>query len=118
MIRRLKRTILIVDADRADRSTMASLLQGQARDYTIMEADTGEAGLARIRFERPGLRAARLHTLPDMGWREFLDALSWHGRDDVPLPIAVMLTGEQRRTTSRRRRSGRGARGLPGEGSG
>jgi len=88
-----KRTVLVVDDSADDRAMIRRLLAKQSREYLILEADTGDAGLEMVRKEQPDCVLTDFY-LPDMDGNDFLDALKRQVRGGLPLPVAV-LTGEQ-----------------------
>ena len=69
---------------------MRRLLRDQRRRYTVLEAETGEAGLALCRSAKPDCVLLDFH-LPDMTGDEFLAAMRREGGPS--LPVAV-LTGD------------------------
>lgn len=85
--------ILIVEDDPVYRELYRGLLDpiGEHRGYCFLEAETGEAGLAQYRAERPNCILLD-YRLPDFDGLEFLLALcSEDGQ--IPVPV-IMLTGE------------------------
>src|SRR5690606_38200638 len=88
-----KRTVLVVDDSVDDRAMIRRLLARQEREYGVIEAETGQAGLERARNEGPDCVLLDFY-LPDMDGNDFIDALKRDARGGVPIPIAV-LTGQQ-----------------------
>ncbi|MGH8580332.1 MAG: ATP-binding protein [Gammaproteobacteria bacterium] len=85
--------ILIVEDDPVYRELLRTLLDpiGEHGGYDFVEAETGEAGLAQYRSERPSCILLD-YRLPDFDGLEFLAAL---GSEDDRLSVPViMLTGE------------------------
>ncbi len=90
-----ERTILVVDDSADDRDLIRHLLRKQRSEYIVIAEATGEAGLERVRRERPDCLLLDYY-LPDMDGREFLDALRAAGGGWAqPVPI-VLLTGQDR----------------------
>ena len=91
-----RRTILLVEDEPGDRTAVFRLLRDARRAYEIVEATSGEEGLARCREVRPDCVLLDYH-LPDMSGRDFLDALaSASARGGGAPPVAVVvLTGEE-----------------------
>ncbi|MGH6636371.1 MAG: ATP-binding protein [Gammaproteobacteria bacterium] len=85
--------ILIVEDDPVYRELFRTLLDpiGEHGGYHFLEAETGEAGLAQYRSERPNCILLD-YRLPDFDGLEFLAALGFED-DQVPVPV-IMLTGE------------------------
>jgi signal transduction histidine kinase len=85
--------ILIVEDDPVYRELYRTLLDpiGEHGGYRFLEAETGEAGLAQYRADRPNCILLD-YRLPDFDGLEFLAALA--GEDgQVSVPV-IMLTGE------------------------
>jgi len=84
--------VLIVDDSPEDRAVSRHFLQQiPEHTYAVMEAETGEDGLALYR-ENPPDCILLDYRLPDLSGMEFLAALT--GKDGrVPLPV-IMMTGE------------------------
>ena len=87
------RTVLIVDDNPHDRAIVRRLLGTQEREYAVIEAETGEEGLERVRAEHPDCVLLDFY-LPGMDGHEFLEDLKRDAEYGLPIPIA-MLTGQQ-----------------------
>jgi PAS domain S-box-containing protein len=88
------RTILIVEDDEICRQVLCRYLSQDTRyTYTILETDTGTAGLERYQVAQPDAILLD-YLLPDMNGLEFLQALQAQiNKPDLPV---VMLTGSDR----------------------
>jgi PAS domain S-box-containing protein len=88
------RTILIVEDDAICRQVLCCYLHQDTRyTYTILETDTGTAGLAEYQVAQPDAILLD-YLLPDMDGLEFLQALQQQiNKPDLPV---VMLTGSDR----------------------
>jgi PAS domain S-box-containing protein len=88
------RTILIVEDDAICRQVLCRYLYQDTRyTYTILETETGAAGLAQYQIDRPDAILLD-YLLPDMDGLEFLQALQQQiNQPDLPV---VMLTGSDR----------------------
>ena len=84
------RTVLLVEDSAADRAVVRGLLRQQRRAYTIVEAATGEEGLARCRDTRVDCVLLDFF-LSDMDGVQFLDALA-APTGQVPLPVAMLTS--------------------------
>jgi signal transduction histidine kinase len=87
-----KRTVLLVDDSADDRVMIRRFLANQEREYEIIEAETGEAGLELARTRRPDCILLDF-LLPDMDGIGFLDELDARTAGSTP-PTAV-LSGHQ-----------------------
>jgi signal transduction histidine kinase len=83
--------VLVVDDRAEDRMMVRRLLRGQKRPYTIIEARTGEEGLAQCRAVHPDCMLLDF-CLPDRDGNELLELLRQSSGRTVPVPV-VMLTG-------------------------
>ncbi|WP_019936502.1 response regulator [Bordetella sp. FB-8] len=91
--------ILLVDDEDVDRMACArALALDTTHDYTVLEAQTGQAGLQRIRTEQPDAIILD-YRLPDQTGLEFVASLhaSANGKRTEPPPILV-LTGHDSST--------------------
>ena len=70
-----KRTVLLVEDSAADREVVRRLLRQRTRSYTILEASTGEEGLAICRDTHVDCVILD-YFLSDMDGLQFLDALA------------------------------------------
>jgi PAS domain S-box-containing protein len=88
------RTILIVEDDEICRQVLCHYLSQDTRyTYTILETDTGTAGLERYQVAQPDAILLD-YLLPDMDGLEFLQALQQQiNKPDLPV---VLLTGSDR----------------------
>ena len=87
------RTILVVDDSPEDRAVVRRLLREAGAQYTVVEAEEGAEGLAKLRESWPDLVLLDFH-LPDLEGPEFIDAMRggrWAGA--LPVPV-VLLTGQ------------------------
>ena len=83
--------VLVIDDSPEDREMVRRYLtRGLEIPYEVLEADTGEEGLAIFRSSQPDTVVLDFH-LPDMNGLEFLGSLVYEvGSDRIPV---VMLTG-------------------------
>jgi CheY-like chemotaxis protein len=79
---------LLVDDQDVMRSVIAQFLD--PRSYTVIEAETGAAGLAAARTERPGLILLDLG-LPDMNGRQVLAELK-ADPDTRSIPVVLVTS--------------------------
>jgi PAS domain S-box-containing protein len=87
-----ERTVLIVDDSPEDRYTYRRyLLQDRSQQYTILEAETGQAALELCQHTQPDLILLDF-LLPDLTGLELLPQLQVHFQEAV-LPI-ILLTGQ------------------------
>ncbi|WP_309730983.1 ATP-binding protein [Chamaesiphon sp. OTE_75_metabat_556] len=88
------RTILIVEDDAICRQVLCGYLHQDTRyTYTILETDTGTAGLEQYQMAQPDAILLD-YLLPDMDGLEFLQALQAQiNKPDLPV---VLLTGSDR----------------------
>ncbi|MCU0536916.1 MAG: PAS domain S-box protein [Hydrococcus sp. Prado102] len=85
-------TILIVDDNATDRTTYRRyLLEASARQYAIVEAESGEQGLQLCRRQNPDVILLDF-LLPDFDGLEFFTELKAQANGSTP--AVVMLTGQ------------------------
>jgi signal transduction histidine kinase/CheY-like chemotaxis protein len=91
--------VLIIEADADDRRKLRAALEQHGLE--VIEADTGEAGLAAARQHRPGviLLDLRLPNLADMTVLRALKACP----ETAPIPVVMMTGSESIRTEVRAR---------------
>lgn len=89
-----RRRVLLVEDEGADRMAVQRALRGWGERYALVEATTGEEGLARCSGpEAPDCVLLDFH-LPDMTALEFMQRLDRGGRWALPLPIVVLTAQE------------------------
>ncbi|HEU4721251.1 MAG TPA: response regulator [Gemmatimonadaceae bacterium] len=93
-----KRTVLLVEDSAADREVVRRLLRQRTRAYTILEATTGEAGLAMCR-DTPVDCVILDYYLSDMDGLQFLDALA-APTGKVPLPVTLLTARDDDATAA------------------
>ena len=94
-----KRTVLLVEDSAADREVVRRLLRQRTRAYTILEATTGEEGLAVCRARQVDCVILD-YFLSDMDGLQFLDALA-APTGQVPLPVAMVSARDDDATAAR-----------------
>ena len=93
------RIVLLVEDSAADREEVRHRLQERSRTYTILEATTGEEGLAVCRGTRVDCVIADFF-LSDMDGLRFLDALAGP-TGLVPLPVLIVTDRDDDSTAAR-----------------
>lgn len=84
--------VLVVDDSEADRETFRRFLaRDQSCEYEILEAETGEAGLASFREQEPQCVLLD-YGLPDIDGIDLAEQLT--GGNDPPSVAIIMLTGQ------------------------
>jgi DNA-binding NarL/FixJ family response regulator len=86
-------TVLLIDSQKKDRGYWAHRLTLGSPDYVVLEAETGEGGLAICRWQRVDCVVLEL-TLPDMSGFEMLVNLVPRARH--PEIAVIVLTREVR----------------------
>jgi len=102
---RPQRVVLIVEDTAADRLEYRRLIEEGGREYTVLEAETGQEGLDMVRRERPDCVLLD-YNLPDMDGGEFLHALA-DGRAGTPaVPVAILTGRDDTRVAQESLKSG------------
>ena len=94
-----KRTVLLVEDSAADREVVRRLLRQRTRTYTILEASSGEEGLAICRGTHVDCVILD-YFLSDMDGLQFLDALA-APTGQVPLPVALVTARDDDATAAK-----------------
>ncbi|HET9982943.1 MAG TPA: response regulator [Longimicrobiales bacterium] len=94
------RTVLVVADDAPGRLVTRRMLAEDRPDYVVLEAGTGEQGLAACREHRPDCILLD-HDLPDMDGAEFLRRLAGSDGRGPALAVAVFADAEDSAVASR-----------------
>jgi DNA-binding NarL/FixJ family response regulator len=84
-------TILLIDSYKEDREYWAHRLAMASPDYVVLEADTGEAGLAICRWRRVDCVLVELH-LPDIsGFQVLINLVPRARHPEIPVIVLTRL---------------------------